>query len=123
MEVLQALPRGQRRALRAPLPAVITVDSAAPAPRQFAFGPGRRARRKVTQPDAPLDEARHAWREAPAKAKPKRLAVAKAKSAADRFKAATAKPQGQGGQVITDGSDRDKAEAVLALLTAEGVVR
>ena len=39
--VLQALPRGQRRRLRGRLPFVASVDSAAPAPRQSAFGPAR----------------------------------------------------------------------------------
>lgn len=122
-EVLQALPRGQRRLLRVPLPFIASVDNAAPEARQYAFGPAQRGKMAEQACDAPLDEARLGWRETPAKPRPKRLNVTKAKSAADRFKAATAKPQGQGGKVIRDGTDREKAQAILDLLIAEGVVR
>lgn len=122
-EVLQALPRGQRRLLCVPLPFIATVDNAAPEARQYAFGPSRRGLMDSVAVKAPVDEARLEWQENPAKPRPKRLNVVKAKSAADRFKAATAKPQGQGGKVIRDGTDRDKAEAILELLVAEGVVR
>lgn len=122
-EVLQALPRGQRRLLRVPLPFVATVDNAAPEARQYAFGPSRRGSFAVSLANTTTDNERQQWQELPAKPRPKRLNVVKAKSAADRFKAATAKPQGQGGQVIIDGTDREKAEAIMALLLAEGVVR
>ena len=122
-EVLQALPRGQRRLLRVPLPFIATVDNAAPEARQYAYGPARRGQLAEAAGTATVDEARLDWQETPAKPRPKRLNVVKAKSAADRFKAATAKPQGQGGQVIRDGTDREKAEAIMELLVAEGVVR
>src|SRR5262249_10481481 len=42
LDALQALPRGRRRALRANLPCLVTIDRAAPAPRQNAFGRARR---------------------------------------------------------------------------------
>lgn len=122
-EVLQALPRGQRRLLRVPLPFVATVDNAAPEARQYAFGPSRRGELAASPANTAVDEERQQWQEMPAKPRPKRLNVVKAKSAADRFKAATAKPQGQGGKVIRDGTDREKAEAIMELLVAEGVVR
>lgn len=122
-EVLQALPRGQRRALRVPLPFVATVDDAATPPRQYAFGRAQRGQLHTADAVATLDELRAAWQETPAKPRPKRLNVVKAKSAADRFKAATAKSKSQGGTVIRDGSDREKAEALMELLLAEGVIR
>ncbi|WP_108126351.1 electron transfer flavoprotein subunit beta [Saccharospirillum mangrovi] len=118
-EILQALPRGQRRLIRVTLPFVATVDMAAPAPRQSAFGAARRATIDEQAITAPIDETRQDWQQTPAKAKPKRLNVVKAKNAADRFKAATAKPAGQGGQVIKDGTDREKAEIILELLKSE----
>lgn len=122
-EVWQALPRGQRRALRVPLPFVASVDPAAEPARQSAFGPAQRGKID-SRPCAPEpDQARANWQQHPAKPRPKRLAVAKGGTAAERMKAATAKPQGQGGQVITEGTDREKAEAILARLVAEGVVR
>lgn len=50
-QVLQALPRGQRRRLKVRLPLLATVDNAAPKPRQSAFGPARRGYwRRVTWP-------------------------------------------------------------------------
>ena len=121
-EVLQALPRGQRRLLRVPLPFVASVDNAATTPRQSAFGAARRATITEQAIDAPIDESRQDWQQSPAKAKPKRLNVVKATNAADRFKAATAKPQGQGGQVIKDGTDREKAEVVIRLLRSENIL-
>ncbi len=122
-EVLQALPRGQRRALIVPLPFVATVDSAAPGARQTAFGPGKRGRFDIQPGLAQADVARTEWVETKARPRPKRLNVVKAKSAAERFKAATAKPQGQGGQVMKQESNREKAQAIFDLLVAEGVIR
>lgn len=121
-DILQALPRGQRRLIRVTLPFVATVDMAAPPPRQSAYGAARRASIDEQAITAAVDETRQDWQQTPAKAKPKRLNVVKAKNAADRFKAATAKPAGQGGQVINSGTDREKAEAILDLLKAEKLV-
>ena len=59
----------------------------------------------------------------PAKPRPKRLKVIKAKSGADRMKAATAKATGGGGQVLTGLTPQASAEAILKLLIEEGVVR
>ncbi|MNC73697.1 hypothetical protein D3C75_1249450 [compost metagenome] len=59
----------------------------------------------------------------PAKPRPKRLKVIKAKSGADRMKAATAKASGGGGQVLKGVSAQEGAEAILKLLIEEGVVR
>ncbi len=122
-EVLQALPRGQRRALSVPLPFIATVDSAAADARQYAFGPSRRGRLDSRPGVAQIDAARAEWEESVARPRPKRLNVVKAKSAAERFKAATAKPQGQGGRVLKQESGREKAQAILDLLIAEGVFR
>ena len=122
-EVLQALPRGQRRALRVPLPFVATVDDAAPPPRQYAYGRAKRGFLETIDAVAAVDEHRAAWQKTTPQARPKRLNVVKAKSAAARFKAATAKAKNQGGTIIRDGTDREKAEALMELLLAEGVIR
>jgi electron transfer flavoprotein beta subunit len=121
--VLQALPRGQRRRLKVRLPFLATVDNAAPKPRQSAYGPAQRGTLEVEQfatvSDALLDEATLQ----PAKPRPKRLKVIKAKSGADRMKAATAKASGGGGQVLKGVTPEAGAEAILKLLIEEGVVR
>ncbi|QHA88757.1 electron transfer flavoprotein subunit beta [Serratia rhizosphaerae] len=123
-QLLQALPRGQRRALRVPLPFIASVDLAAPAPRQSAFGPASRARLESTPAGIVCpDEVRAQWSEAPARKRPKRLQVVKAKTAADRFKAATAKSQGDGGRILRDKPAPEMAQAIFDLLLEEGVVR
>ncbi|GGJ83134.1 electron transfer flavoprotein subunit beta [Pseudomonas matsuisoli] len=122
-QVLQALPRGQRRRLKVRLPFVASVDQAAPAPRQSAFGPARRGmltREEVELVDDPL-YATAQWQ--PARPRPKRLKVIKAKTGAERMKAATAKASGGGGQVLAGVSPRDGAEAIFKLLHDEGVIR
>lgn len=122
-EILQALPRGQRRALAVRLPFIASVDNAAAEPRQSAFGPGSRAvmDQQITHSD--VDAVRSTWSELPARKRPKRLKVVKAKTAADRFKAATAKPQGAGGKVLKDHSAAEQAQAIFDLLLEEGVLR
>jgi len=122
-QVLQALPRGQRRRLKVRLPLLATVDNAAPKPRQSAFGPARRgvlaARNVAIVEDELLAEAELQ----PARPRPKRLKVIKAKSGADRMKAATAKSAGGSGQVLKGIGAEEGAQAILKLLIEEGVVR
>ena len=121
--VLQALPRGQRRRLKVRLPFLATVDSAAPKPRQSAYGPAQRGVLQADQVTVVDDELLTASTLQPAKPRPKRLKVIKAKSGADRMKAATAKASGGGGQVLKGLSAEDGAQAILKLLIEEGVVR
>jgi electron transfer flavoprotein beta subunit len=122
-QVLQALPRGQRRRLKVRLPFVACVDNATPAARQNAFGPARRgelhAEDVAVIEDSMLDEAQLQ----PARPRPKRLKVIKAKTGAERMKAATAKTSGGAGQVLKDVSPQVGAEAIFKLLREEGVLR
>ncbi|WPP00292.1 electron transfer flavoprotein subunit beta [Pseudomonas sp. HR96] len=122
-QVLQALPRGQRRRLKVRLPMLATVDNAAAKPRQSAFGPGRRGVLDVEQVEVINDDLYTAADLQPAKPRPKRLKVIKAKSGADRMKAATAKASGGSGQVLKGVSAEEGAQAILKLLIEEGVVR
>jgi electron transfer flavoprotein beta subunit len=135
-ELLQALPRGQRRKISVKLPFVATVDMAAQAPRQSAFGAAMRG--KITVIDtiaAPTDSAGSAsispdltncetlqteWKITPAQSRPKRLKIIKAKTAADRFKAATAKAQGGAGKVIYN--NQEAADAIFKMLKDEKVL-
>jgi electron transfer flavoprotein beta subunit len=122
-QVLQALPRGQRRRLKVRLPFLASVDNAAPVARQSAFGPARRGELQVEAVPAFTDELFADAQLQPARPRPKRLKVVKAKTAADRFKAATAKASGDGGQVLRDLSPEAGAEEIFKLLVEEGVVR
>ncbi len=122
-QVLQALPRGQRRRLKVRLPFLATVDNAAPKPRQSAYGPAQRGLLDVEEIEVVIDEVFTDAELTPAKPRPKRLKVIKAKSGADRMKAATAKATGGGGQVLKGVTAQEGAAAILKLLVEEGVVR
>ncbi|AMB83840.1 electron transfer flavoprotein subunit beta [Pseudomonas agarici] len=121
--VLQALPRGQRRRLKVRLPFLATVDNAAPEPRQSAYGPARRGVLQAEEVEVLEDELFAAALLQSAKPRPKRLKVIKAKSGAERMKAATAKASGGGGQVLKGVTAEAGAQAILKLLIEEGVVR
>lgn len=120
--LLQALPRGQRRRLSVRLPAIVTVDSAAPSARPSAFGPARRGVLAVSAATSMPDDVRDGWLTAPARKRPKRLKIITGSSARDRLKAAAARKQGGGGKVLAGVSPEIGAEAILALLKEEGVL-
>lgn len=122
-QVLQALPRGQRRRLKVRLPFLASVDNAAPAARQSAYGPARRGQLSAEDVDVVEDELFADSQLQPARPRPKRLKVIKAKTGAERMKAATAKASGGGGQVLKDLSPEAGAEAIFKLLQEEGVLR
>lgn len=122
--VLQALPQGQRRRLAVTLPAILGVDSAAPAARQSAFGPARRGQLRLVESgeELVLDPAVEQWPLTPARARPKRLKIVTATNARDRFKAAAAKAEKSGGRVLENVSAAEGAAAILSMLEAEGVL-
>ncbi|MDF3934604.1 electron transfer flavoprotein subunit beta [Pseudomonas citronellolis] len=122
-QVLQALPRGQRRRLKVRLPFVASVDNAAPVARQSAFGPARRGFIEAHEVEVVEDDLLAAASLQPARPRPKRLKVIKAKTGAERMKAATAKASGGTGQVLKDLSPEAGAEAIFKLLREEGVIR
>lgn len=122
-QVLQALPRGQRRRLRVRLPFLASVDNAGPLARQSAFGPARRGSLEALPAAAQADPLLTAAQFQPARPRPKRLKVIKAKTGAERMKAATAKAVGGSGQVLKDVSPEAGAEAIFNLLIEEGVLR
>jgi electron transfer flavoprotein beta subunit len=117
---LQALPRGRRRQLTAPLPCLATVDRAAPAPRQSAFARARRGR--ILAVDAPVVAAApDHGREIPARPKPKRLKLVTGTSAAERLRAATEMQAGRG-HLLVDPPAEEAASALLEYLVKEGIL-
>ncbi len=121
-QLLQALPGGQRRAISVDLPFIGSVDNAAHSPRQSAYGAARRGCIKVQSATTCVDKARANWQVSAAKKRPKRIAMAKATTAAERLKAATVKSSGGGGRVMLEESNREKAQAILVMLKEEGVL-
>ena len=122
-QVLQALPRGQRRRLKVRQPFVASVDNAAPVARQSAFGPARRGYLEAHEVEVVEDPLLADGNLQPARPRPKRLKVIKAKTGAERMKAATAKASGGTGQVLKEVSPEAGAEAIFKLLREEGVIR
>ncbi|MRI33161.1 electron transfer flavoprotein subunit beta [Endozoicomonas sp. OPT23] len=122
-KVLQALPRGQRRLIEVDLPFIASVDNSAAEPRQSAFGPASRATIETISTEIFTDEALAGWQLSAARKRPKRLKIAKAKTAADRFKAATAKSQSKGGTLIKDKPASEQAKAIFDLLVTESVIK
>ncbi len=120
LEIVQALPRGQRRLIRAELPCVVAVGAAAPAPRQSAYGPARRGRIEVEPVEAGPDMETTHWEIQPARKRPKRLKVVKAKTAAERFMAATA-VQG-GGKTVRGVSPAEAARVIYDYLKEEELI-
>ena len=120
IDALQALPRGRRRKLNAPLPCVVTVDRAAAAPRQSAFAKARHGR--ITVLDIPVGPAgTFDAREIPARSKPKRLRIMTGGSAAERLRAATEMQAGRG-KLLVDPPAEEAARAIYEYLGAEGIV-
>lgn len=122
LDLLQALPRGRRRRLSAALPAVVTVGSAAPPARPFAYGLARRGSIEVVAAAAVPDAERAAWQLRPARARPKRLKVASGGSAAERLRAATDVAAGRGRLLVNPPAD-EAARAIWDYLRDEGIVR
>lgn len=124
LTALQALPRGQRRRLRVKLPALVSVDAAAPAARQSAFAQARRGElAAVASGELAHDAVAETFAIAPARKRPKRLKRIKATSARDRFKAAAAKAEGGSGKRLEGVSAEEGAAEILKLLREEGVLR
>jgi electron transfer flavoprotein beta subunit len=117
---LQALPRGRRRRLSAPLPCVITVDRAAPAARQNAFSRSRAGRILALDLPAGPPETIHAI-EISARPKPRRLKIMTGATAAERLRAATEMQAGRG-KLLVDPPAEEAARAIYDYLRSEGII-
>jgi electron transfer flavoprotein beta subunit len=122
VRLLQALPRGQRRAITAPLPLVATVDMAAPAPRQNTFAIARRGRIHRVAAEAVSDSERAGWEMRPARQRPRRLGTSiSGLSAAERLSALTEAPAGAGRQLIEPTPD-EAARAIYDYLIEQRIL-
>jgi electron transfer flavoprotein beta subunit len=120
--VHQALPRGQRRALATPLPAVVTVDAAAPEPRSVAFARARRGALDVIETVHVPDRAPEGWVSAPARPRPRRLRGVVGGSAEDRLRAVTQIAGAGTGRLLRHAGAEAAAAAILDYAVAEGIL-
>jgi electron transfer flavoprotein beta subunit len=118
--VTQFLPKGKRRRLEIPLPAVITVHPLAPVVPRYAYA--RRVAGRVQTVSAPNQPGQAPDGQIDATARsPVRLKAPDHRSGHARMLSATAAARG-GGQVVIEGSSVEKAQVVLAYLREHGLI-
>ena len=119
--IVQALPRGRRRALGATLPVFATVGVGAPPARQSAFARARVGAVWELPATSVLDRDLATWQAAPARPRPPRLKPIGGATAAERLRLATDNV-GTGGRVL-EGLPPDRAAAeIYRYLKALGLV-
>ncbi len=119
--LLQALPRGRRRSLAVALPAVLTIDMAAAAPRQVSYAAGLRGKLEEVMAGGPMPTEPQFERIA-ARKRPKRLrTLAGGGSAADRLKQASQAKAGRG-QLMVQPEPEVAAQAIYDYLLEEGIL-
>jgi electron transfer flavoprotein beta subunit len=117
----QALPRGRRRLIETRLPVVAAVNAAASPPRQSAFARARRGVIETLPADAPADTWLRDCEIRPWRARPKRMRLTAAGSAADRLKAMTETRSGEGAVMINP-SAGEAARAIYDYLLEKRII-
>lgn len=122
-KIRQFLPKGRRRRIAAPLPAVLAVHPLAPADPRYAYARLRAGRIEEKLADNASDAALSPqWTVETKRRQPVRLkAEDKAKSAHARLISAIA-TEAKGGVVAIEGSSVDKAQVLLSFLREHRLV-
>ena len=118
--IIQALPKGRRRRLRVPLPALVTVGPAAPPARQSAFAKARRGQIVATPVSA--EPATDPWLAGPARPRAKRLQPIDPNASAEERLRAVTELKSTDGEVVTGLTPEAAAERLLAHLVASGAI-
>jgi electron transfer flavoprotein beta subunit len=127
LTAVQFLPRGRRRRVDLPYPSVLAIHPLAPATPRYAYA--RRLTGVIESQRlnevAPLAAGARAtstdWQPEAQARQPLRLKGADLRSGHARMMAAVAQVA-RGGQVITDGTSRDQARAILAYMRRHGLI-
>ncbi|CAO3361327.1 electron transfer flavoprotein subunit beta [Azospirillum palustre] len=120
-DLVQALPRGQRRALTATGRLIATVHPSAPPARASAFGPARRGVIEPVTAEATADLFLSECEHRPWRPKPKLMRVKRSGSALDRLKAATESKSGKG-QLLVNPTAEAGALAIYDSLVEQGML-
>ena len=121
VEVRQFMPKGLRRRVRAPLPALVAVHPLANAAPRYAYARMKEGRVAPVAATAPVDEEPCAWTLGAVTARPKRLAAPEKRSGHSRMLSATT-TESRGGSVVIEGSSVEKAQVILAYLREHQLV-
>ncbi|CAL8477282.1 MULTISPECIES: electron transfer flavoprotein subunit beta/FixA family protein [Caballeronia] len=121
VEVRQFMPKGLRRRVRAPLPALVAVHPLANAAPRYAYARMREGHVAPVAASAPVDRESTAWNIGPITAKPKKLAAPEKRSGHARMLGATT-TESRGGSVVIEGSSVEKAQVILAYLREHQLV-
>ena len=120
-EIVQFLPKGQRRVVRVSLPAVIALHPLAPRSPRYVYA-SRRAGRLLSAPalvGAPLPAS--PWQSEPAVKKPQKLKPPETRQGHARLLGAIA-TESKGGALVREGSAAEKARAILDYLRANRLI-
>ena len=120
-DLVQALPRGQRRALSVTGRLIATVHPSAPPARASAFGPARRGVIEPVTVEATADLFQSECEHRPWRPKPKLMRVKRGGSALDRLKAATESKSGKG-QLLVNPTAEAGALAIYDSLVEQGML-
>lgn len=120
-DIVQALPRGQRRALTVTGRLIATVHPSAPPARASAFGPARRGVIEPVAVQATADLFLSDCEHRPWRPRPKLMRVKRGGSALDRLKAATESKSGKG-QLLVNPSAEAGALAIYDSLVEQGML-
>jgi electron transfer flavoprotein beta subunit len=119
IEVLQYLPKGKRRIVKLPLPAVVIVHPLAIAPKRFAFAKRLAGRVNALSPIATdsktADNAYLIWQTLPIKRKHIKLKARNDKTGHERLLEAIS-AEGKNGVVVNEGNSVEKAQVILNYL-------
>lgn len=122
VEIRQFLPKGRRRRIAVPLPAVLTVHPLAAAELRYAYARRLQGRIEVTQPALSPEQKRDIVPSVgPAAQRPAKLKAEEKKAGHARLMSAIVS-EARGGIVAFDGSPVDKAQVILTYLREHRLV-
>ncbi|MGH8780371.1 electron transfer flavoprotein subunit beta/FixA family protein [Paraburkholderia sp.] len=114
--VRQFLPKGVRRRVQAPLPAVVAVHPLAPTQPRYAYARLRAGSVDAATAATPATNTEATqWKLAAPQRKPVRLAAPEKRSGHARMTSATT-TESRGGSVVIEGTSVEKAQAILGYL-------
>jgi electron transfer flavoprotein beta subunit len=112
-EITQFLPKGARRLVRVTLPAMICIHPMAPVQPRYAFA--RKRLGKIVELAPAAGSLASPWTVEPATKTPIKLKAHKKEAGHSRMQSAIA-PAAKSGEVLIEGNDAAKAQAILAYL-------